>query len=55
MRYEGTDTQIMVQSSEGTDDYLQIFQILHEREFGFKLQNRKILVDNVRVRSNGTT
>jgi len=44
----------MVESSEGLDDYVTQFQKMHEREFGFKLQNRKIFIDNVRVRSYGT-
>ena len=35
------------------EDYAKGFQELHQREFGFWLTNRAILVDNIRVRSVG--
>ncbi|CDW77531.1 5-oxoprolinase [Stylonychia lemnae] len=50
LRYEGTDTSIMVESSFDTN-YDSKFQQMHQREFGFMLQKRRILIDNIRVRS----
>lgn len=36
-------------------DYAESFRESHQREFGFWLTKRRVLVDNVRVRSVGTT
>lgn len=50
MRYEGTDTAIMIQ--ESTDrSYQESFLTLYQREFGFVLQERDILIDDYRVRA----
>jgi 5-oxoprolinase (ATP-hydrolysing) len=52
LRYEGTDTSIMVEKPlDG--DYAEMFRQSHQREFGFWLTKRRVLVDNVRVRSVG--
>eukprot|EP00347_Sterkiella_histriomuscorum_P006120 403353992 len=53
LRYDGTDTSLMVQSTEGSNDFDKKFEEMHQREFGFMLQKRRILIDNVRVRSLG--
>lgn len=48
LRYEGTDTSIMVEKCE---DYSEAFRQSHQREFGFWLTKRRVLIDNIRVRS----
>ena len=40
LRYEGTDTAIMIHS-EGDKDFLSVFRDVHKREFGFNLDERK--------------
>ncbi|GAB4825127.1 5-oxoprolinase [Ancistrocladus abbreviatus] len=59
LRYEGTDTAIMVKGlkeGEGLGfDYAIEFVTLFQREYGFKLQNRNILICDVRVRGVGVT
>lgn len=52
LRYQGTDTAMMVQCPED-DDFAGLFQRLYHREFGFELTGRDILVDDLRVRSIG--
>lgn len=59
LRYEGTDTAIMVKRQGATDglsfDYALEFVKLFQQEYGFKLQNRNILICDVRVRGIGVT
>lgn len=59
LRYEGTDTAIMVKKRIAEDgsgcDYAVDFEKLFQQEYGFKLQNRNILVCDVRVRGIGVT
>lgn len=59
LRYEGTDTAIMVKSPENEDgsrdDYAVEFVKLFQQEYGFKLQNRNILICDARVRGIGVT
>ncbi|ERN07735.1 hypothetical protein AMTRI_Chr08g204740 [Amborella trichopoda] len=56
LRYEGTDTAIMVKKPEkGGGSYAEEFVRLFQQEYGFKLQNRQILVCDVRVRGVGCT
>lgn len=59
LRYEGTDTAIMVKSPINGDgfkgDYAAEFTRLFQQEYGFKLQNRNILMCDVRVRGIGVT
>ncbi len=52
LRYQGTDTAMMVECPED-DDFAGLFQRLYRREFGFELSGRDILVDDLRVRSIG--
>lgn len=53
LRYEGTDTAIMVK--ESANDYAVEFIKLFQQEYGFKLENRNILICDVRVRGIGVT
>uniref|UniRef100_A0A2K2AS26 5-oxoprolinase n=1 Tax=Populus trichocarpa TaxID=3694 RepID=A0A2K2AS26_POPTR len=59
LRYEGTDTAIMVKKHVNEDgsgsDYAVEFVKLFQQEYGFKLQNRNILICDVRVRGIGVT
>lgn len=59
LRYEGTDTAIMVKSPINEDrskgDYAVEFTSLFQQEYGFKLQSRNILICDVRVRGIGVT
>ncbi|KAF8395101.1 hypothetical protein HHK36_019042 [Tetracentron sinense] len=59
LRYEGTDTAIMVKRLTNEDgvgsDYAVEFVKLFQQEYGFKLQDRNILICDVRVRGIGVT
>ncbi|KAK4489138.1 hypothetical protein RD792_004932 [Penstemon davidsonii] len=59
LRYEGTDTSIMVKSPLNEDgsrgDYAVQFVNVFQQEYGFKLQKRNILICDVRVRGIGVT
>ena len=50
MRYDGTDNAIMIQRDDGVT-FDRAFEALYQREFGFKLQGRDILIDDYRVRA----
>ncbi|KAJ3683150.1 hypothetical protein LUZ60_013377 [Juncus effusus] len=57
LRYEGTDTAIMVKRVKlgKENDFVAEFVRLFRQEYGFELQNRKILICDVRVRGIGIT
>lgn len=57
LRYEGTDTTIMVKQPEAGsgNDYADEFVKLFQQEYGFKLLNRKIHICDVRVQGVGAT
>ncbi|XP_022924406.1 5-oxoprolinase [Cucurbita moschata] len=59
LRYEGTDTAIMVRSQKADNgvgfDFAAVFEKLFQQEYGFKLQNRNILICDIRVRGIGVT
>ena len=40
-------------SEDGLDFYRKAFEASHKREFGFNFEARRIIVDNVRVRTVG--
>jgi len=42
----------MVERPEDSD-YAEQFRLSHQREFGFWLTKRRVLIDNIRVRSVG--
>lgn len=50
MRYEGSDTSLMILQPEGSSDFLSEFRVRHRREFNFNSE-RPVLVDDIRVRS----
>ena len=52
LRYQGTDTAIMVLESPKTDFKTEFCRI-HLREFGFEISGRDIRVDDLRVRATG--
>jgi 5-oxoprolinase (ATP-hydrolysing) len=52
MRYQGSDTSLMISVSENVSDAGVAFTQRHTQEFGFS-QSRNILIDDVRVRSVG--
>uniref|UniRef100_A0A1D1XQS7 5-oxoprolinase n=1 Tax=Anthurium amnicola TaxID=1678845 RepID=A0A1D1XQS7_9ARAE len=56
LRYEGTDTAIMVKRLKNdVNDFASEFVKLFQKEYGFKLQDRKIIISDVRVRGIGVT
>ncbi len=52
LRYEGTDTAMMI-ARPSDDDFGMAFRQAYRREFGFDLEGREILVDDIRVRARG--
>ncbi len=54
LRYQGTDTAMMVAQPKD-NDYVSVFRQTYLREFGFDLTDRKILIDDIRVRARGKT
>lgn len=61
LRYQGTDFGIMIQSPEEKEESLQdvafdkLFLSEYEREHGFSIPGRGIVVDDVRVRALGSS
>ncbi len=54
LRYQGTDTALMVAAPESevkNFDFAAKFAGLYQREFGFTLEAREIIVDDLRVRA----
>ena len=49
LRYSGTDNSIMIQKPDDST-YDKAFETLYQREFGFVLEGRDILIDDYRVR-----
>ncbi|KAF1845295.1 putative 5-oxoprolinase [Cucurbitaria berberidis CBS 394.84] len=52
MRYDGSETLMMIRADEGIDSR-QTFIEAHHQQFGFTPANRAIFVDTVRVRATG--
>lgn len=50
MRYEGSDTSLMILKPEDDSGFLEQFKIRHRREFNFNSE-RSVLVDDIRVRT----
>ncbi|KAF6743162.1 5-oxoprolinase [Ephemerocybe angulata] len=58
MRFEGTDTSLMVlpeATGAQPDDYLDAFKRVYKSEFGFVLEGKPVIVDDVKVRGIGKT
>ncbi|TKY89552.1 hypothetical protein EX895_001337 [Sporisorium graminicola] len=54
LRYEGTDTSLMtLQPSDGSWDFERVFVDKYKQEFGFVLEDKNIIVDDIRVRGIG--
>ncbi|KAJ2605795.1 hypothetical protein EV177_006076 [Coemansia sp. RSA 1804] len=53
MRYDGTDTAIMVPEPADKSTFVSKFEAMHQQEFGFVHQGRDIIVDDLRVRARG--
>ncbi|KAL2786316.1 Hydantoinase B/oxoprolinase-domain-containing protein [Aspergillus keveii] len=50
LRYDGSDTSLMILEPEDDSDFLEQFETRHRREFGFN-SDRPVLVDDIRVRT----
>ncbi|OCH85181.1 5-oxoprolinase [Obba rivulosa] len=59
MRFEGTDTALMVlpdaKDGDGKEDFEAAFKRVYKSEFGFLLETKTIIVDDVKVRGIGKT
>lgn len=55
MRYDGTDTALMTLKPSDSWDMQKVFVDAYRQEFGFVLENRPIIVDDVRVKAIGRT
>jgi 5-oxoprolinase (ATP-hydrolysing) len=63
MRFEGTDTALMVLpsaahgeiSEDGTEDFGAAFKRAYKSEFGFLLEEKRVSVDDIKVRGTGKT
>lgn len=53
MRYRGTESALMIIKPEGDWEFGQAFVEHHRYEFGFTLDDRDVVVDDVRVRGIG--
>ncbi|GAA5881825.1 hypothetical protein JCM16303_006468 [Sporobolomyces ruberrimus] len=54
MRYDGSDTSLMTLApSDGSFDYHTAFETAYREEFGFLLDTKAIMVDDVRIRGIG--
>lgn len=53
LRYEGTETGLMILQQGNKEDFQSWFTEAHKREFGFAFPNKKIIVDDIRVRTIG--
>jgi 5-oxoprolinase (ATP-hydrolysing) len=51
-RYHGTSTKLMIETPKDLN-YGKQFYDEHKREFGFNLEGRNVLVDDLRVRATG--
>ena len=54
MRYQGSDSQLMVPASKDSG-FLESFERMHMREFSFTDASRKVIVDDVRSRASGSS
>ncbi|KAJ1798173.1 hypothetical protein LPJ59_002672 [Coemansia sp. RSA 2399] len=54
MRYDGTDTAMMVPEPANDGSFVSQFEAMHLQEFGFVHHGRDVVVDDLRVRAMGT-
>ena len=56
MRFDGTDTALMVlPNPEENEDFEAAFKRVYKSEFGFLLETKSIIVDDIKVRGIGKT
>ncbi|KAL4071889.1 Hydantoinase/oxoprolinase-domain-containing protein [Scleroderma yunnanense] len=59
MRFEGTDTALMVlpglEDGDGDEDFEAAFKRVYRAEFGFLLETKSVIVDDIKVRGIGKT
>lgn len=55
LRYQGTESSLMISQGEAGFDFEQQFLSLHKREFGFLFEDKSILIDDIRIRAVGST
>jgi 5-oxoprolinase (ATP-hydrolysing) len=59
MRFDGTDTALMVlpdaDDGDGNEDFEAAFRRVYKAEFGFLLDTKGIVVDDIKVRGLGKT
>lgn len=53
MRFQGSDTTLMIQETAQQGGSLAAFKMAHQKEFGFLPAGRDVIVDDYRVRSIG--
>lgn len=54
LRYEGTDTALMtLQPEDGSWDFERVFVDKYKQEFGFVLEDKNLIVDDIRVKGIG--
>lgn len=54
MRYDGSDTSLMTLApSDGSFDYHSAFEAAYREEFGFLLEKKAIMIDDIRIRGIG--
>ena len=54
MRYDGSDTALMTLApTDGSNDFKTAFEARYREEFGFLIEGKSIIVDDVRVRGIG--
>ena len=53
LRYEGTETALMIHQEGDKWDFERGFTEHHKREFGFVFANKNIIIDDVRIRCIG--
>lgn len=51
LRYEGTETSLMVLKENEDCDFVKLFHDNHKREFGFAFASKNIIIDDIRVRA----
>jgi 5-oxoprolinase (ATP-hydrolysing) len=55
MRFHGSDTAMMIQETDGMNGFLPAFQRAHQEQFGFLPVGREVIIDDLRVRSIGSS
>lgn len=52
MRFDGTDTSLMaLEPDDGSSDFEKTFKAAYKQEFGFLLESKNIIIDDIKVRT----